>query len=60
MSMEVPYYSAKGVKLPSICFHCGRNSGALLANDADIIELKNIHAVVQPICTFCKDAGKKL
>ena len=59
MSMEVPYYSAKRVKLPSVCFHCGGNSGAVLANDADIIELQNIHAVVRLICTFCKDAGKK-
>ena len=59
MSMEVPYYSAKRVKLPSVCFHCGGNSGAVVANDADIIELQNIHAVVRPICTFCKDAGKK-
>ena len=49
MSMEVPYYSAKRVKLPSVCFHCGGNSGAVLANDADIIELQNIHAVVRPI-----------
>ena len=56
MSMEVQYYSAKGVKLPSICFHCSANSGAVLANDANIIELQNIHAVVRPICTFCKDA----
>ena len=54
MSMEVPYYSAKRVKLPSVCFHCGGNSGAVLANDVDIIELQNIHAVVRPICTFCK------
>ena len=59
MSMELQYYSAKGVKLSSVCFHCGGNSGAVLANDADIIELQNIHAVVRPICTFCKDAGKK-
>ena len=59
ISMEVPYYSAKGVELPSVCFHCGGNSGAVLANDADIIELQNIHAVVRPICTFCKNAGKK-
>ena len=59
MSMEVPYYSVKRVKLPSVCFHCGRNSGAVLANDADIIELQNIHAVVRPIFTFCKYAGKK-
>ena len=42
VSMEVPYYSAKGVKLPSVCFHCGGNPGA---NDADIIELQNIRAV---------------
>ena len=42
MSMEVPYYSAKRVKLPSVCFHCGGNSGAVLVNDADIIELQNI------------------
>ena len=55
-SMEVPYYSVKRVKLPSVCFHCGGNSGAVFANDADIIELQNIHAVVRPICTFCKDA----
>ena len=46
LSMEVPYHSAKRVKLPSVCFHCGGNSGAVLANDADIIG-------------FCKDAGKK-
>ena len=59
ISMEVPYYSAKRIQLPSVCFHCGGNSGAVLANDADIIELQNIHAVVRPICTFCKDAGKK-
>ena len=56
MSMEVPYYSAKRVKLPSVCFHCSGNYGAVLANDADNIEL---HAVVRPICTFWKDAGKK-
>ena len=59
MSMEVPYYSEKRVKLPSVCFHCGGNSGAVLANDADIVELQNLHAVVRPICTCCKDAGKK-
>ena len=59
MSMQVPYYSAKRVKTAIRLFHCGGNSGAVLANDADIIELQNIHAVVRPICTFCKDAGKK-
>ena len=59
MSMEVSYYSAKGVKLPHVCFHCGGNSGAVLANDTDILELQKLHVVVRPICTFCKNASKK-
>ena len=49
MSMEVSYYSAKGVKLPPVCFHCGGNSGAVLANDTDILELQKLHAVVRPV-----------
>ena len=59
MSMEVSYYSAKGVKLPHVCFHCGGNLGAVLANDADILELQKLHVVVRSICTFCKNTSKK-
>ena len=57
-SIEVPYYSAKTVKLQLICFHCGGNAGAALANDSDILELRKLHTVVRPICTFCKNTGK--
>ena len=59
MPMEVIYYTAKCVTLSPVCFHCGGVSCAPLADDKSILELKKKHTVVRPICTFCKDSGKK-
>ena len=56
--MEVPYYSAKVVQLPPVCYHCGGASKASLSNDTDIQALQKLHDVVRPICTFCKNEGK--
>ena len=43
----------------TLCFHCGGVSCAPFADDESILELKKKHTTVRPICTFCKDSGKK-
>ena len=52
--MQKAYYSARGLSLPSLCFHCGTKD--------DLVEPtaeEKSRTVVFPICSECLGAGKK-
>ena len=45
--------------LPPVCYHCGLGEESLVDN-AEVQELKQMYAVVHPICFVCLSDGKKL
>ena len=51
--VEAQYYSAKLVSFPPVCYYCGLPEESLV-NDDEIVQLKQLYAVVRPIYFFCK------
>ena len=50
-TMEVQYYSATLVSFPNVCFHCGTSEESLVEDD-NILQLRQLYAVVRPIYLF--------
>ena len=52
------YYSSVLVHFPPSCYYCGLGEDSLV-NDDELKELKEMYAVVYPICFICQSDGKK-
>ena len=56
--LEPQYYSSVLVHFPPACYYCGLGEDSLV-NDDELKELKEMYAVVYPICFICQSDGKK-
>ena len=57
--IESQYYSAVLVHFLPVCYYCGLGEESLVDNE-EVQELKQMYAVVYPICFVCLSDGKKL
>ena len=55
--LEPQYYSSTLVHFPPICYYCGLGEDSLV-NDDELKELKEMYAVVYPICFICQSNDK--
>ena len=56
--IESQYYSATLVHFPPVCYYCGLGEESLVDSE-EIQELKQMYAIVLPICFVCLSDGKK-
>ena len=54
---ESQNYSATLVHFPPVCYYCGLGEESLV--DSEEIQLKQMYAIVHPICFVCLSDGKK-